>query len=89
MSDTFHRLLRQQFGNRVPFAAEYIEVPAVIEPIIIEFLEQLADFDADLRVQRIWLDDGRLRIAVSGSRPGLDDILSDAESAAQERLNDI
>lgn len=86
MSDTFHSDLRQRFGERVPFAAEYVEIPIAIEPVIMVFFESLAALDPALRVQRIWLDDGKLRIAVSGSRTGLDDILSDAEDGAAHTL---
>jgi hypothetical protein len=82
MSDKFHRALRQRFGDRVPFAPEFVEVPAAIEPVIIEFFEGLAVLDSALRVQRIWQDDARLRIAISGSGKGLDDLISDAEDAA-------
>lgn len=87
MSDHFHRDLHQKFGARVPFAAEYIEVPAAIEPVIMEFFERLADFDANLRVQRIWIDaEGKLRIAISGSGAGLDDLILAAEDAAAQTL---
>lgn len=82
MSDTFHRALRQRFGDRVPFASEYIEIPAEIEPVITDFFSALSALHPDLRVQRIWLDGGHLRIAISGSRPGLDDLVHSAEEAA-------
>ncbi len=86
MSDHFHCALRQQFGARVPFAPEFVEVPAAIEPVIMEFFESLAALDPALRVQRIWLDEGALRIAVSGRRAGLDDIIAAAEDAAAQTL---
>lgn len=84
MSDRFHSALRKQFGSRVPFAPEFIEIPADIEPVITVFFEQLAVIDPDLRVQRIWMDDDKLRIAVDGSATGLDDIILEAEEAARD-----
>lgn len=86
MSDKFHSDLRQRFGDRVPFASEFIEIPAAIEPVIMEFFERLAALDPALRVQRIWLDDGKLRIVTNGSRTGLDDIIAAAEAAAANRM---
>ncbi|OCW56253.1 hypothetical protein [Hoeflea olei] len=88
MSNPFHTSLRQRFGARVPFPPEYIDIPTEIEPVIIEFFERLAAFDSDLRVQRIWLDDSKLRIVVAGSSQGLDDIIADAEEAAADLLRD-
>lgn len=84
MSDTFHSILRKQFGSRVPFAPEFIEVPAAIEPAITEFFASLVRLDpaGALRVQRIWIDGGQLRIAVDGCAHGLDDIILQAEEAA-------
>lgn len=82
MPDRFHSALRKRFGCRVPFAPEFIEIPAAIEQVIIEFFEQLSALYPELRVQRIWLDGDKLRVATSGSRPDLDDIILAAEEAA-------
>ncbi|MGE6743304.1 hypothetical protein ACQKGC_23820 [Allorhizobium pseudoryzae] len=83
MSDAFHRNLRKRFGDRVPFAPEYIEIPCQIEGIVTEFFEGLAALDPSVRVQRIWLDGGKLCIVTNGSHTGLDDIIADAEAAAE------
>lgn len=61
MSDEFHSDLRKSFGITVPFALEVIE----IEPVIIEFFERIDASGRNLRVQRIWLDGGKLRISIT------------------------
>lgn len=86
MSDEFHSDLRKSFGITVPFTLEFIEIATEIEPVIIEFFERIAASGRNLRVQRIWLDGGKLRISITDSRPGLDDIIFAAEEAAANIL---
>ncbi|MDK1376830.1 MULTISPECIES: hypothetical protein [unclassified Sinorhizobium] len=87
MQDEFHAQLREQFGVRVPSAAESIDIPANLEQVVADFFERLSVLDpnATLRVLRIWID-GKLRVAVDVGLAGLDDVIHDAEDAADKVL---
>lgn len=81
--DDFHRQLQKRFGARVQAFPEYVDVPVILNAVVADFFSRLAALDPDVSIRglRIWHDD-KLRISVSGSLRGLDDIIAEAEDAA-------
>lgn len=80
---TYSNRLKRAFGDRVP-PRDHVEVCRCLYPSILGLFYEVAQLDADVRVQRIWVEGARLRVSISRSAPGFDDIFRDikAEAAA-------
>ncbi len=78
-------------GHRVP-PLEFIDVPSSLYPTVFGLFFEIATLDPEgnkVKVARIWIDDGKLRLTIIGGAVGLDDIIAEAEEEAEEILNDV
>lgn len=84
-ANVYYQKLRKAFGNRVP-CEDSIEVCRCLYPCVLGFFYETAQLIEPVRVHRVWIEAGSLQTAVTGSAPGLDDILCDVEEEARAAM---
>lgn len=75
-------------GHRLP-PHEFIDVPRALYSTVMGLFTDIAKLDPSgekIKVARIWVDDGKLRVTIVGGAVGLDDIIVDAEENAASLL---
>lgn len=71
-------------GQRVP-RPECLDVPSSLYTTLTGLFMGIAKLDPEgdrIRVKRVWIDDGQLRVVAIGEAAGLDDLIAEAEEEA-------
>jgi hypothetical protein len=85
--DMYYRRIKRAYGDIVP-PRDYVDVCRCLYPSVLGLFYEVSQLGTDIRVLRVWVDDGRLRVVISGSARGFDNILVDIEEEAAAAMKD-
>lgn len=81
VAEVYYKKLARAFGDLVP-PRDCVDVCGCLYPSLLGLFYEVAQFEGSVQVRRVWVEQGGLQIALSGSAPGLDELVREFKEEA-------